>query len=184
MFKKAILASALCAALSFNALAADEGAAAATVSSMPIGVINVPLILNDIPQARETREALEKEFAPRAAELQKMDAEGKELSDKMPTLKGQEAVDAKRHLDQLQSEFNLKGRALQEDQNKRVQEEQVKLFRLVQQAVDTIAKERGLQLVLRGEGVVFATQAVDISSEVIARVSKLSTTKEIKAAAK
>ena len=48
----------------------------------------------------------------------------------------------------------------------------MKLGRLVQEAIDNIAKERGLQLVIRGEAVAYATRAVDISDEVISRVSK------------
>ena len=63
---------------------------------------------------------------------------------------------------------------MQEDQQKRVREEEVKLDKMVQEAIDAIAKERGLQLVVRGEAVVFATKAVDISGEVIKRVSKQS----------
>ena len=55
---------------------------------------------------------------------------------------------------------------------KRIHEEEMKLARLVQEAIDSIAKERGLQLVVRGEAVAYATNAVDISPEVIKRVSQ------------
>ena len=76
----------------------------------------------------------------------------------------------------MRADYQLKAQALQEDQRKRVQQENIKLGSLVQKAIDTIAKERGLQLVLRGEAVAYATNAADISSEVIACVKNMKNT--------
>lgn len=169
MIKKVAMVAALAAAFSVNVQAAEDKAAEA---SSFIGVINMPLIMNDIPQAKTSKDALQKEFGPRQAELQKLETDGKALQQTLPTLKGDQLVDTQRKLAQMQADFNLKMRALQEDQQKRVREEEVKLGKMVQEAIDAIAKERGLQLVVRGEAVVFATKAVDISGEVIKRVSK------------
>ena len=60
---------------------------------------------------------------------------------------------------------------MQEDQQKRVNEEQRKIAILVQKAIDAIAKERGIDLVLRGENIAFVKQDMDISADVITRVS-------------
>ena len=171
MIKKFAMVAALAAAFSVNVQAAEDKAAEA---SSFIGVINMPLIMNDIPQAKTSKDALQKEFGPRQAELQKLETDGKALQQTLPTLKGDQLVDTQRKLAQMQADFNLKMRALQEDQQKRVREEEVKLGKMVQEAIDAIAKERGLQLVVRGEAVVFATKAVDISGAVIKRVSKQS----------
>ena len=166
----AALAAAALAPAAFGADApAQNGAAAA---SSFIGVVNVPLIMNDIPQAVASKEKLQKQFGPRAAELQKLETDGKALQQQLPTLKGDQQVEAQRKLAQMQADYNLKARALQEDQGKAVHDEEMKLGRLVQEAIDNIAKERGLQLVIRGEAVAYATRAVDISDEVISRVSK------------
>lgn len=72
----------------------------------------------------------------------------------------------------MQSDFNLKAQALQEDQRKRVSDENLKLAQEVQKAIDAIAKERGIQLVLRGESVAYTVNALDISQDVIERVGK------------
>ncbi len=154
------------------ALLLSVGAAQAA-DAPTIAVINVPLIMHEIPQAKESQAAMAKEFGPRQQELQTLDQEGQKLSQELQSgkLTGQALTDAQRHLAQLQSDFNLKGRALQEDANRRGREEQVKLGGLVQQAVDAIAKERGLQLVLKGESVAYAVKAVDISQDVIDRVA-------------
>jgi outer membrane protein len=177
MANKLAIAAALAAAiLAPAAFGADSAPAAqnnsAAAASSFIGVVNVPLIMNDIPQAAASKEKLQKQFGPRAAELQKLETDGKALQQQLPTLKGDQQVEAQRKLAQMQADYNLKARALQEDQGKAVHNEEMKLGRLVQEAIDNIAKERGLQLVIRGEAVAYATRAVDISDEVISRVSK------------
>ena len=78
----------------------------------------------------------------------------------------------------LKSEFDLKAQALQEDSQKKQREAEVQLGRIVQEAIDRIAKERGIDLVVRGETVVYATDAVNISKEVIERASKLKPVKK------
>ena len=84
---------------------------------------------------------------------------------------GDELVSKRRELEQKQADFRLKARALQEDQQARVQEEERALMVTVQRAIDSIAKERGIDLVLRGEAIAYTIDALDISQEVITRVS-------------
>ncbi|HAH70316.1 MAG TPA: hypothetical protein DCL74_00750, partial [Succinivibrionaceae bacterium] len=133
MIKKIALVAALTAALTMNVQATEDKVAEA---SSFIGVINMPLIMNDIPQAKTSKDALQKEFGPRQAELQKLETDGKALQQTLPTLKGDQLVETQRKLAQMQADFNLKMRALQEDQQKRVREEEVKLGKMVQEAID------------------------------------------------
>ncbi|MBQ9274015.1 MAG: OmpH family outer membrane protein [Succinivibrio sp.] len=158
-------------ALSQPALAEDQ-APAASAAIPPIGVINVRYAMLTIPQAKDAEAALNKEFGPREEELKKLSTEGQALEKTLPGLKGDKLVETQRRLEQMQADLNFKSRALQEDFQKRGQEEQLKMGKLIQQAVDNIAKERGLVLVLKGEAVVNAAPVVDITKEVIDRVSK------------
>ncbi len=196
MFKKALLASALSVALmgavapAVAAPAANAKAEAAQTVKDPsakartkspaaktptIAVINLPLIMSEIPQAKERDERLVKEFAPREQELQKMQQNGVKLSQELQAgkYKGNELTAKQREIAQLQAEFQLKARAFQEDQQKRVQEENRKLAIAVQKAIDSIAKERGIDLVLRGEAIAFTVNSLDISVDVIKRVSAI-----------
>ncbi len=173
MLKKVLLASALSfALLGASAQAADAPAAARTPT---VAVFNLQLIMNDIPQTKAVTEALAKEFGAREQELQKMQQKGSQLGSDLQAgkYKGDELVSKQREFAQLQSDFQLKARALQEDQQKRVSEEQRKIDIEVQKAIDAIAKERGIDLVLRGDGgiAVYSIPELDISSEVISRVS-------------
>lgn len=83
-----------------------------------------------------------------------------------------ERTKLQRRLAELQADFNLKGQALQEDQRRRFNEEQKKVLNKVQDAIDSIAKAQGYDLVLNGQSVVFGAEKLDISAQVIQQVSK------------
>lgn len=174
MFKKVALALAVCSAVAVSSFAQNAVAADAASARTPtIAVINLPLIMTEIPQAKAMEQTLAKEFGPREQAIQQMQQKGQKLTSDLQAgkFKGEEQITKQRELAQLQADFQLKFRALQEDQQKRIQEEQRKLTIAVQKAIDTIAKERGIDLVLRGEAVAFTINELDISDEVIKRVS-------------
>jgi len=173
MFKKLALATALSLTLATSALAAD--AAAKTTS---IAVVNVPLIMSELPQAKAATEALQKEFGPRKAELDKIQEQGAKLEQELKNAKGDKVREIQRKLASLKADFDLKAQALNEDSQKKQHEAEITLFRLIQEAIDRIAKEKGYDLVLRGETVVYATDAVNISKEVIEKASKLKPVKK------
>lgn len=176
MFKKLVLTSVLTALISVNgAYAAQDKAKEAPLA---FAAVNIPYVMNEIPQAKETAVRLQKEFAPREQEIMKLEDKLRKLDTDMDKLKGQELVDAQRKFAALRADYQLKTQAFKEDNSRRVNEENIKLGRLVQSAIDSVAKERGLQLVLRGEAVVYATGAADISKDVISRVKAI---KDLKA---
>lgn len=174
MLKKVLLASALGAALFTTSLAHSAVAAEAAAAKTPtIAVLNLQYIMTEIPQSKALQQTLAKEFGAREQELQKMQQEGVKLSQDLAAgkYKGDELTNKRRELEQLQADFRLKGRALQEDQQKRVQEEEREVMVTVQRAIDSIAQERGIDLVLRGEAIAYTISDLDISQEVIKRVS-------------
>ncbi len=177
MLKKLAIATALTFALTQVSFAEDKAPAAAP-NNVSIAVVNVPLIMSELPQAKVEAEKLQKEFGPRKAELDKIQEQGVKLEQELKTAKDSKATEIHRKLASLKSEFDLKAQALQEDSQKKQREAEVQLGRIVQEAIDRIAKERGIDLVVRGETVVYATDAVNISKEVIERASKLKPVKK------
>ena len=178
MLKKLAIATALTFALTQVSFAEDKAPAAAESHNISIAVVNVPLIMSELPQAKVGAEKLQKEFGPRKAELDKIQEQGVKLEQELKTAKDSRATEIHRKLASLKSEFDLKAQALQEDSQKKQREAEVQLGRIVQEAIDRIAKERGIDLVVRGETVVYATDAVNISKEVIERASKLKPVKK------
>lgn len=180
MLKKLAIVSALSLSLvSAQAFSQEEAKAqeAASVSTaktaVNVAVVNLRLIMSELPQAKAASEEMRKEFGPRSDELKKIQDEGQKLEAQLQQAKGEDAVKIQRKLAAMKSDYDLKVQALQEDSQKKEREIEVRLGKLVQTAIDKIAKERGIDLVVRGESVVFASAAVDISEEVIARASKL-----------
>ena len=139
---------------------------------------NLRYIMSELPQAKAASEEMKTQFGPRSQELKSIQEKGQKLEAQIQTAKGEEVTKIQRQLAALKSDFDLKAQALQEDQQKKEREFEVTLGKLVQTAIDRIAKERGIDVVLRGESVVFATDAVDISKEVIERASKLKAVKK------
>ncbi len=168
MFKKILLATAISTVLATSAMAAPK----ATAPSL--AVINLPYIMSELPQVKVIETAMQKDFAPRQKELEALNKEGQKLAQDLQSgkLKDKAATDAQRRLAQIQSDLNLKARALQEDLRKRQAEEELKINKLIQKAIDDIAKERDIDLVMRGDTVVHIKPEFNISDEVIKRVSK------------
>ena len=181
MFKKLALASALAlAVVSTQSYAADAAPAAKTQAPATIAVVNLRLIMAELPQAKEVGDALQKEFGPRADEIKRIQDQGAKLEADLQKAQGDKAVEIQRKLASLKADFDLKSQALQEDSQKKQREAESKIGKLVQSAIDRIAKERGIDLVIRGESVVFASDAVDISRDVIEKATKLKLKSEVK----
>ena len=159
-----------CALLSGIAFAAMPVAGHAEVK---IGYVNTGKLLEDSPQARAAQQALEGEFLPRQRELA---SQQKTLQEKTDKLKREAAVMSepdrtKAEREIREGEVNLARRfnELQEDANLRRNEEFGKVQRALLQDVQVFARANGYQLIV-SDGVLFATDAVDITPQVIAAV--------------
>ncbi|MGN1356084.1 MAG: OmpH family outer membrane protein [Succinivibrionaceae bacterium] len=142
-----------------------------------VAVINLPQIMSEIPQAKQSKQRIDAEFATRQAEMKKLSAQYNSLVEKLKKngsyMKEQEYTNTQRKAQELQAQLQIKGQALSEDLRKRVSEEENKILDKIAAAVEKIAKQRGFDLVLNGVGTaMYANDSIDISKEVIQLVSK------------
>ncbi|WP_345011471.1 OmpH family outer membrane protein [Pseudaeromonas paramecii] len=141
-----------------------------------IAVVNVPRVMSELPQMKVIEAKLKKEFEGRVREMQRLESDGQAMAAKLKKdesfMSADERTKMQRKLAEMQSDYNLKGQALQEDQQRRYGEEQQQVLTKVRTAVDGIAKAQGYDLVLNGQAVIFASPKVDISQQVIDQVSK------------
>ena len=162
------------ASLALGLMAAGFSAQASAETK--IAVINVPRIMQEIPQGKAVEAKLKSEFSSRISEMQRLETEGQNLAAKLKKdeafMAADERTKLQRRLAELQADFNLKGQALQEDQRRRFNEEQKKVLNKIQDAIDSIAKAQGYDLVLNGQSGVFGAEELDISAQVIQQVSK------------
>ena len=153
-----------------------SGYSAQAAAETKIAVVSVPRIMQQIPQGKAIEAKLKSEFSSRISEMQRLETEGQSLAAKLKKdesfMSADERTKLQRRLAELQADFNLKGQALQEDQRRRFNEEEKRIFDKVETAIDAIAKPQGYDLVLNGQAVVFGDGKLDITDQVVQQVSK------------
>ena len=146
----------------------------AVAADVKVGFVNVAKVLEKAPQAEEARNRIEREFAPKDRELLSQQKEIRGLEDKLvrdgavmgenERLKlDQEIRSLKRELRRLREEFR-------EDLNLRRNQELSKLQRKVVQVIQSLAKSEKYDLIV-SDGVLYAGKRVDISDQIIDRLS-------------
>jgi len=156
-------------------LSAALSVSAAQAADYKIGVVNAPRVLEAAPQAEVARVKLEKEFAARD---QKLVAAQKELKTLEDRAQKDGAIMSESERGRLERDIMAKRRDLkrdtqefQEDVNYRRNEEMATIQQQIADAIISLSKEQGFDMVL-GTGVVFASEKVDITDLVIARLKK------------
>ncbi len=139
------------------------------------GFVNTATVLEKAPQAQAAREKLEKEFAPREAELVDMQEAIKKLEEKRERdgaiMSGEESRKVERDLLAQQRELKRKKDEFTEDLNIRRNEEFLHLQREVAQVIVSIANEDGFDLIFES-GVVYASKKVDITDKVLKKLGE------------
>ena len=148
---------------------------AAHAADYKIGVVNAPRVLEAAPQAEVARVKLEKEFAARD---QKLVAAQKDLKSLEDRIQKDGAIMSETERGRLERDIMNKRRDLkrdtqefQEDVNYRRNEEMATIQQQIADAIIALSKEQGFDIVL-GTGVVFASEKVDVTDQVIARLKK------------
>lgn len=164
--KKVIKATALALAL----------ATSFTASAAGYAVVDAGHILQQLPQREAIGKRLNEEFQTRAVELNKLQTELVTLNEKRQRdaalMTQQEQTQLGRKLAELDAQLKLKGKAFQEDQQRRGQEENNKLLVLLEHAIETVAKRDGYDLVITKQAALFVDPKLDISDKIIQELSK------------
>lgn len=153
---------------------------AAEATPTKLGVVNVGLLLEQAPQAKQASANLEKEFSPQQNELK---AVAKQLEqkqqdyqkNKMLLTEAQQAT-KEREITMITREVQRKQNDIQEMVNIRRNEELAKLQGLVNQAIKEIGQQQQFDLILY-EGIAYTNNRVDITQAVLDYLKKLSNEK-------
>ncbi len=157
-------------------LAAALGLAAASLgaqaqTTLKVGVVSVPRLLADAPQAKAAMEALNEEFAPRQRTILAKEQEFKEKTERiqrdLQVMSEAERRNAEKDLREDQREIARLRSEFVEDQNLRRNEELGELQRTLLRQVDEFARAGNYDLII-GDGVLFANQAVNVTDEILA----------------
>lgn len=147
---------------------------AVVLAEYKIGVVNLPKLMEESPQARQAEKVLQLEFEPRQKELKttqdklrQLETELKNnsaiMSENERKKKERELISGQRDLKRAQDEWR-------EDLALRKNEEQGKFVQSILDAIDKLAKAENFDLVL-GEGVYFRKESIDITDKVLKRLT-------------
>ena len=141
-----------------------------------IAVVDMGEVFEQLPQREQISKSLKAEFGDRVAEVQQMQEEMRSMVEKQQRdgalMSDTQKTDMVRKMESLKSEFQLKGKALDEDMRRRQGEEQNKLLVQVQKVINTIAEKEKYDMVLQRGAVIFVKPDADISGKVVEALSK------------
>lgn len=147
----------LCAVLSAEAV------------ELKIGFVNQERILRESAPAKRAQAKLEKEFATRKAELDKLEKQGRDLEAALQkesvTLSEADRGTRERQLSQLTRDFQRMQREFREDLNLRRSEEVVSLQERANKVINDIAEKEKFDLIV--QEAVFASSKIDITDKVV-----------------
>lgn len=146
------------------------------VQAEKLAVVDMGAVFEQLPQREQISNALKTEFGDRMAEVQKLQEELRGLLEKQQRdaalMSETQKTELVRKMESLKADYQLKGKALDEDLRRRQGEEQNKLLVKVQKAINSIAEKEKYDMVLQRGAVVYVKPAADISSKVVEALSK------------
>ncbi|AEY02342.1 outer membrane protein OmpH [Oceanimonas sp. GK1] len=141
-----------------------------------IAVVDTAEVFQKMPQRDVIRNQLKNEFASRVKEVQQLEEQGRSFVEKqqkdMAFMNDSQKAEAQKKLNEMQATFVQKARALEQDRARRENEERQKMLSRIKGAIDDITKAQGLDLVIERGAVIHVSPSLDITQQVISRVSK------------
>ncbi|MEH0672060.1 OmpH family outer membrane protein [Vibrio owensii] len=143
----------------------------AAEAAQKIGYVNTAQVFQALPQREVTMQKMQKEFKAKSDELKSIRAQAKTKVEKLQRdgeLLGQDEIEKLRvDIAKLESEYKVKAQAIDKSYKEREAKETQKLFKVIQTAIDKVAKQKGYDLVIDAQAVRFAKPEYNISEDVI-----------------
>jgi outer membrane protein len=152
------------------AAAAPLAGAQAVATTTKIGFVNTERLFREAAPAKRAQQKLEKEFATRDAEVQKLTKQVRDLQSNLDkdgaTMAEAERRNKERDLANLSRDLQRAQREFREDLNLRRNEELAQLQERANKVIQQIAEGEKFDLILQ-DPVVYASQRIDITDKVI-----------------
>lgn len=151
-------------------VAASVAVSPVALAEIKIGVVSIPQLIEESPQAKVAMQALEDEFKPRQREIVNQQKELKAREEKFTrdstVMSETERSRAEKDLRDSQRELARRQNEFVEDLNVRRNEELGRLQKSLLAEVQTYARAQGYDLVV-GDGVLFARDTINITPAVL-----------------
>ena len=137
-----------------------------------LGFVNTVKLVDKAPQGKAALAAIKAEFADKELELTKINEQIKNTEEDIRTnslvMSEQGRVEKQRKLRELKRKFEREKTEYREDINLRRNEELGNLQRIIRDAVDSIAREEGFDIVV--EQAVYVAEGIDITDKVLEKL--------------
>ena len=160
-----------------GALLSTAMASSAVLAEQKIGVVNVQGIFQAMPQAASIQESIAAEFKDKTEEVSRLEKDIKYYLEKnqrdAATMSAKEKTELEGKIIALREEYTGKAQPLQQEIQKRLQEEQNKLLGLIKQGIDAVAAKEKYDIILNANSVAFINPDLDVSKLVLDQVAKI-----------
>ena len=154
---------------------ASSVASAQVATDMAIGYVNPGRVSDEAPQADAARQRLQEEFAPRDEEIIALQESLRALEDRLAgermNLDSEAEKALRRRIVNQRRQIQRQQEIFREDFNLRRNEALGDLQQRILRVVERFAEEQGYDLVV-SDGVVFASEAVNITDRIIERLER------------
>ena len=151
-------------------LLASAAAGAALAADYKIGFVNTERLFREAAPAKRAQQKLEKEFAARDAEIQKLSKQVRDLQAALEkdgvTMSETDRRNKERDLANLTRDLQRGQREFREDLNLRRNEELASVQERANKVIQQMAEAEKFDLILQ-DPVVFASQRIDVTEKVI-----------------
>ncbi|MCW8091661.1 OmpH family outer membrane protein [Alteromonas sp. ASW11-130] len=155
------------------------GSALVSTSAMAeqkIGVVDVQGVFQAMPQAAEIANNIQIEFKDQIDEVSQLQKDGQFFAERLQrdaaTMSEQEKKELQDKIMGVREKLAEKGQPLQQNIQRRQNEERNKMLALIKQAIDTVAAKSDYDLVLSSGAVAYAKEQHDLSDKVLEQVKK------------
>jgi outer membrane protein len=146
------------------------------MAEQKLAVVDVQGVFQAMPQAAEIQNAIQMEFKDQLEEVNQLQRDGQFFAERLQrdaaTMSEAEKKDLEQKILNVREQLTTKGQPLQQNIQRRSNEERNKLLGLIKQAIDAVAAKEGYDVVLNAGAVAFAKEEHDLSEQVLQQVSK------------
>ena len=154
-----------------GALLTSAMTSSAVLAEQKIGAVNVQGIFQAMPQAASIQASIAAEFKDKTEEVSRLEKDIKYYLEKnqrdAATMSAKQKTELEGQIISLREEYTAKAQPLQQEIQKRLQEEQNKLLGLIKEGIDAVAAKEKYDVILNANSVAFINPDNDISKLVI-----------------
>ncbi|MEW6617974.1 MAG: OmpH family outer membrane protein [bacterium] len=146
-----------------------------------VGIVDGRRIFEEHPEAKKAQELLKKELNERKKELENRSKEIRKLEESMKSnllLSDEERAKIEKEIDKKKEEAMTYSQEAEEYLNEKEEELTKGITEKVYQLIKVTAQEKGIDIILENNYVLYADETLDITEDVIAKIKPKSTTEK------